>query len=216
MKLLISFIPVILASALCSSCGNPGTPNPDQKKPLKALYQNPHKPGTYDYFRAQKGYPRNYGIWKNNAILRKTNPSNASIHIDLSEQRGYLMNGTDLAMDYPISSGRSKYPTPTGNFQILEMTREDKRSTSYGKIYDADGELVNADADSRKDPIPEGGEYIGAPMPYWMRISWDGVGMHRGKVPRYPASHGCIRTHSRAVSIVFEKTRIGTRVSVVR
>ncbi len=216
MKLLLSFSPSIIAAALLTSCGNPGTPNPNQTAALKAVHVNPHQPGTYAHFRAQKGYPRNYGVWKNEAVLARTNSSNSSIRIDLSDQRGYLMNGTELAMDYPISSGRSKYPTPTGNFRILEKIRSDKRSSTYGKIYDAEGTLVNGDADSRKDPVPEGGKYVGASMPYWMRITWDGVGMHRGRVPRYPASHGCIRTYSKAVSTVFAKTRIGTRVSVVR
>lgn len=216
MKTFLTLVPALIAAALLSSCGTPGTPNPNQTAPLKALHVNPHQPGTYAHFRAQKGYPRNYGIWKNEAVLARTNASNSSIRIDLSAQRGYLMNGSELAMDYPIASGRSKYPTPTGNFRILEKIKSGKRSSTYGKIYDADGKLVNSNADSRKDPVPEGGRYSGASMPYWMRITWDGIGMHRGRVPRYPASHGCIRTYSKAVATVYAKTRVGTRVSVVR
>ena len=186
-----------------------------RQAPLKAVHVNPHKAGTYAHFRAKKGYPRNYGVWRNSAVFARTNSSNSSIRIDLSDQRGYLMNGSELAMDYPISSGRSKYPTPTGNFRIIEKIR-DKRSNLYGKIYDASGSLVKSDADSRKDKVPAGGKYVGASMPYWMRLTGDGIGMHRGRVPRYPASHGCIRTHSSAVSDVYAKTRIGTRVSIVR
>ena len=149
-------------------------------------------------------------------MLAKTNASNSSIHIDLSDQRGYLMNGTELAMDYPVATGTSKHPTPTGNFRILEKIKSDKRSNAYGKIYDAEGNVVNSDADSRKDPIPEGGKFVGAAMPYWMRLTGDGIGMHRGRVPRRPASHGCIRTYSKVVPIVYAKTRVGTRVSIVR
>ena len=216
MKSIYTIGPAILAAVFMSSCATPGTPNPNQKAPLKALHVNPYPAGTYAHFRAQKGYPRNYGIWKNDAVLARTNASNASIRIDLSDQRGYLMNGSELAMDYPVATGQSKFPTPTGNFRILEKQRSDKSSSTYGKIYDADGKLVNGDADSRKDPIPEGGKFVGAPMPYWMRLTWDGIGMHRGRVPRYPASHGCIRTYSKVVPIVFAKTRVGTRVSIVR
>ena len=217
MKAILKFAPVILATAFAlSSCSNPGTPNPNQTAPLKALHVNPHQPGTYAHFRAQKGYPRNYGIWKNQDVLARTNASNASIRIDLSDQRGYLMNGTELAMDYPVATGRSKYPTPTGNFRILEKIRSDKRSSAYGRIYNAEGKVVNSNADSRKDPVPEGGKFVGASMPYWMRLTWDGIGMHKGNVPRRPASHGCIRTYYKVVPTVFAKTRVGTRVTIVR
>lgn len=212
--------PIMLTTAtaftLLMSCSDPGRPNPHQTAPLKALHVNPYQPGTYAHFCAKKGYPRNYGVWKNQAVLARTTPANASIRIDLSDQRGYLMNGTELAMDYPVSTGTSKYPTPTGNYRILEKQKTEKRSSSYGKIYDAEGKLINSDADSRKDTVPEGGKFVGAPMPYWMRLTWDGVGMHRGRVPRRPASHGCIRTYSKVVPTVFAKTRIGTRVTIVK
>lgn len=118
-------------------------------------------------------------------------------------------------MDYPVATGQSKFPTPTGNYRVLEKIEDGKRSNTYGKIYDAEGTVVKSNADSRIDPIPEGGKYVGASMPYWMRITWDGVGMHKGSVPRYPVSHGCIRTYKKAVLTVFNKVQIGTRVTIV-
>jgi len=216
MKILTIVIPALMIAFLISSCSSPGTPNPNQRKPLKAAHVNPFQAGTYAHFRAQKGYPRNYGVWKNTSVLARTNSSNSSVRIDLSDQRGYLMNGSELAMDYPVATGRSKYPTPTGNYRVLEKIKSAKRSTTYGRIYGADGSLVKSNADSRKDPVPEGGKYVGASMPYWMRITWDGIGMHKGNVPRYPASHGCIRTYYKAVPTVFSKLRVGTRVTIVR
>jgi lipoprotein-anchoring transpeptidase ErfK/SrfK len=216
MRNLTPIIPAFLAACLLSSCSDPGTPNPNQTAPIKAVHVNLYKAGTYAHFRAQKAYPRNYGVWKNENVLARTNASNASIRIDISDQRAYLMNGTELAMDYPVATGRPKYPTPTGNFRVLEKIKSEKRSSTYGKIYDAEDKLINSNADSRTDPIPEGGKYVGAAMPYWMRITWDGVGMHKGKVPRYPASHGCVRTYYKAVSTVYSKVRVGTRVSIVQ
>lgn len=206
-----------LLALLLNSCGvvGPIKPNPDQLKPLKAVYINPHEPGTYAHFKAKKGYPRNYGVWKNSSLIDSISSSNSHIKIDLSDQRGYLYKGSELVMDYPISSGRSKYPTPTGTFYVKEKIR-DKRSNLYGKIYNASGGLVKSDADTRKDTVPEGGKYVGASMPYWMRLTGDGIGMHQGKVPRHPASHGCIRTHSSAVSTVYSKVRVGTKVTVVQ
>lgn len=214
-----AFYLLLLSSAtalLLASCADPGTPNPNQTKPLKALYVNPHQPGTYAHFKAQKGYPRNYGVWKNKEVLARTNSGNSSIKIDLSDQRGYLMNGSEIAMDYPVSTGRSKYPTPTGSFRIVERIKSEKRSNTYGKIYGPSGKLVKSNADSRKDKVPPGGKYVGAAMPYWMRLTWDGIGMHKGNVPRYPASHGCIRIYYKVVSTVYNKTRNGTRVTIQR
>lgn len=215
MKIFNHAVLTLLAAFVLCSCSNPGRPNPLQEMPLRALHVNPYEPGTYAHFCAQKGYPRNYAIWKNEEVLARTNASNSSIRIDLSAQRGYLMNGKELAMDYPVATGTSKYATPTGNFQVLEKIESGKASTTYGKIYDADGNLINSDADSRTDPVPPGGKYVGAPMPYWMRISWNGIGMHKGTVPRRPASHGCIRTYYKVVATVYSKVRVGTPVSVV-
>ncbi len=215
-KLPILISSTLLTTLFLSSCGDPNTPNPRQSAPLKAAHVNPFASGTYAHFRAQKGYPRNYAIWKNEDVLTRTNGSNSSIRIDLSAQRAYLMNGRDLAMDYPISSGNSSFPTPPGRYEVLEKLPTDKRSNTYGKIYDAEGEVVKRNADARKDPIPEGGKFVGAAMPYWMRISWDGIGMHKGKVPRYPASHGCVRTYYKAVPIVYSKVKKGTPVSIVK
>lgn len=218
MKLLTALLPTaaLLSSLLLTSCGDPNTPNPRQTAPLKAAHVNPFADGTYAHFRAQKGYPRNYAIWKNEEVLARTNGSNSSIRIDLSAQRAYMMNGHDLAMDYPISTGNSKFPTPPGRYEVLEKLPTDKRSNTYGKIYDAEDKVVKTNADARKDPIPEGGKFVGAAMPYWMRISWDGIGMHKGKVPRYPASHGCVRTYYKVVPIVYDKVKLGTPVSIVQ
>lgn len=35
--------------------------------------------------------------------------------------------------------------------------------------------------------------YNSAPMPYMQRLTWDGIALHAGNLPGYPASHGCIR-----------------------
>jgi lipoprotein-anchoring transpeptidase ErfK/SrfK len=36
-------------------------------------------------------------------------------------------------------------------------------------------------------------KYRSAPMPFLQRLTWDGIAMHAGRLPGYPASHGCIR-----------------------
>ena len=35
--------------------------------------------------------------------------------------------------------------------------------------------------------------YKGAKMPHMQRLTWTGIAMHAGRLPGYPASHGCVR-----------------------
>ena len=52
-------------------------------------------------------------------------------------------------------------------------------------------------------------------MPYWMRLTWDGVGMHVGSFPkRTRCSFGCIRVFKKAQPWIYNKTRVGTEVTV--
>jgi hypothetical protein len=201
---------VLLLAVLCASCAT--------KKPLPSThadgkYVNPYPAGTYEHFTAERSYPKTYSIWKNQELLTSTNPGNSHVRIDLAKQRGLLMNGESVAMDYPICSGRTGHETPVGNYTILEMVVE-KQSNVYGRIYDAEDACVNRDADITKDTVPEGGRFEGASMRYWMRLTNDGVGHHIAPVRRYPASHACIRGPSGAIPIVYSKVKLGTKVSV--
>jgi hypothetical protein len=193
-----------------ASCGNP--PGAPQKsadgKPV-----NPFPAGTYDHFRAEPSYPKTHSVWKNHELLEVTHPENSSIVINLAKQRGFLLNGNRVVIDYPICSGIKSRPTPKGTFYILEKI-VDKSSNKYGRIYDAEGKLVHGDADITLDAVPEGGRFVGAPMRYWMRLTYDGVGHHIGPVKRYPASHACIRGPSQVMPIVYSKIKEGTRVIV--
>jgi lipoprotein-anchoring transpeptidase ErfK/SrfK len=174
---------------------------------------NPFEEGTYEHFKADKGYPKTSNVWKNDQLLASTTPENSRLVISIAMQRGFLMKDDEVVIDYPVSTGRSSHPTPPGEYKILEK-EADKRSNAYGKIYDAEGNVVNSDADARTDEIPEGGKFEGASMPYWMRLTWDGVGHHIGRVPRYPASHACIRGPRSVMPTVFKKTKLGTPVLV--
>ena len=198
------------AILLLANCANqkPGAQVTKDGKPV-----NPYPAGTYDHFKAEPTYPKTYDVWKNEELLSKTDASNSHIKIDLEKQRGFLMNGDEVAMDYPICSGVPSRPTPTGTFYILEKV-VDKSSNRYGKILDAAGDVVNGDADAMQDPIPEGGKFVGAPMKDWMRLTNDGVGHHIGPVRRRPASHACVRGPSKTIPIVYSKVKEGTKVEI--
>ncbi|MFT5882594.1 MAG: lipoprotein-anchoring transpeptidase ErfK/SrfK [Crocinitomicaceae bacterium] len=207
---------LLLVPMIFSSCttGVAPKPNPKQSTAIKGIFVNPYNKGTYAYFTASSNYPKTYRIYRNEVLLTSTDGSNAKVIVDLSLQRGFLLNDGKVAMDYPVSTGNKNFPTPAGKYEVLKKKKSEKRSNLYGKIYDAEDIVVKINADSSKDIIPEGGRFEGALMSSWMRISWDGIGMHQGKVPRYPASHGCIRTYYKAVDTVFAKVAIGTPVVV--
>jgi hypothetical protein len=83
--------------------------------------------------------------------------------VSLSQQRVYVYRGGVVIAHSSISSGRKGYATPTGVFTILERKRK-----HISNLYDA-------------------------PMPYMLRLTWDGIALHGGDIPGYRASHGCIR-----------------------
>jgi lipoprotein-anchoring transpeptidase ErfK/SrfK len=201
---------------LLSSCANQKevTLGPDGKPVDKhGKHFNPFEPGTYDHFKAEPDYPKTMKVWKNESVLARTSPENSRIVVSLGMQRAFLMNGDEVAMDYPVSSGKKSRPTPPGEYKILEKV-VDKASNAYGKVYDAEGNRIYGE--ETPAAVPEGGKFVGAPMPYWMRLTWDGVGHHIGTIPkgRYPASHACIRGIRGAIPTVYSKVKVGTPVIV--
>lgn len=195
-----------IAVLLLSSCAS-------RKPSASPLKNGKFTAGTYDHFKADPSYPKTYAVWKNDNLLPQTNAENSSIYISLAKQRGFLMNGDEVVLDYPICSGISARPTPAGTFYILEKVVE-KRSNKYGHIYDASGAEINENADLSMDVVPPGGRFEGASMRYWMRLTHDGVGHHIGPVKRRPASHACVRGPSATMPIVYSKVKDGTRVII--
>lgn len=143
-------------------------------------------------------------------------PGPVRVTIDLSQQKAYVFrNSENVGWTY-VATGRSGYATPTGTFRISEKI-VDKRSNRYGVIVDAKGDVVNSNATAGVHRVPPGGRFIGARMPYWMRLTGNGVGMHAGAIPHpgSPASHGCIRMPYDMVSKIYSIAPAGTPVTIV-
>jgi lipoprotein-anchoring transpeptidase ErfK/SrfK len=176
------------------------------------------------YYTAQwdgnrSGSPEHH-VTINQAVLNTVTPSNSRLEIDLREQKArlYKVEGDwrMVSLETPISTGREGYRTPSGEFTVLEKLA-DKKSTLYGSWVDRNtGALLEEDGDSRHPP--SGGrwdpQFNGAPMPNWLRLTNDGIGMHIGYVPEYPASHGCIRVPRKAQDLIYQKVRVGTPVTI--
>ncbi|MFD2256082.1 L,D-transpeptidase family protein [Luteolibacter algae] len=137
-----------------------------------------------------------------------------SIHIKLSEQIAEVKRGgREIGWTY-VATGKEGRATRPGSYRITEKI-VDKHSNRYGWIENEYGEVVNGDA-SPGDPVGPGERYMPAPMPYWMRLTDYGIGMHAGIIPNpgEPASHGCIRMPKEFVPVLFGKTKIGTPVKI--
>jgi lipoprotein-anchoring transpeptidase ErfK/SrfK len=137
-----------------------------------------------------------------------------SISIDLSDQIATVRRGDrEIGWGY-VATGKEGRSTSPGSYKIMEKI-VDKHSNRYGWIENEYGEVTDDDA-SPGDPLQPGERYMPAPMPYWMRLTNYGVGMHVGHIPQpgEPASHGCIRMPKDFVPTLFEKVKVGTPVKI--
>jgi lipoprotein-anchoring transpeptidase ErfK/SrfK len=56
----------------------------------------------------------------------------------------------------------------------------------------------------------------GAPMPYMMRLTWDGVAIHGSEVEEGRATHGCIGVPTPFAKLVFAQAKLGDKVIITR
>ena len=118
---------------------------------------------------------------------RANKASETKIVVVLDIQRLYVFQDGGLVAFSTVSSGKKGHETPPGIFPILEKD-EDHNST----IYDD------------------------APMPFMQRLTWDGVALHAGHNPGFPASHGCVRMPPAFAKLLFGVTKYGQKVIVMR
>jgi L,D-transpeptidase catalytic domain len=107
--------------------------------------------------------------------------------VSLRKQRVTVYDSEGWTMRAPVSSGRTGYETPAGIYSILQRKVE-----HYSNLYDD------------------------AAMPFMQRLTWSGIALHAGQLPGHPASHGCVRMPSSFAERLYEVTRLGMRVIVMR
>ncbi len=147
--------------------------------------------------------------------MDETTTGRPAVKISLSEQKAYIYRGGKQVAWTMLASGVEGHRSPTGSFSVMEKI-EQKTSNLFGIIVDGDGSVVNWDAKQGVSRIPKGGHFVGAPMPHWMRITSDGVGMHQGEIPNpgQPASHGCIRLPGEFATKLFSVVEVGSPVTI--
>jgi len=107
--------------------------------------------------------------------------------VSLSRQRVTVYDANGWIMRAPVSSGQTGYETPAGVYSILQ-----RKAEHYSNLYDD------------------------AAMPFMQRLTWSGIALHAGALPGYPASHGCVRMPHGFAERLFDVTRVGMRVIVMR
>lgn len=105
--------------------------------------------------------------------------------VSLPQQLVHVYRGGVRIARSTISSGKPGHDTPTGVFTILQ-----KKKMHHSTLYDD------------------------APMPFMQRLTWDGVALHAGRLPGYPASHGCVRLPSQFAELLYGVTNHGGVVVV--
>lgn len=149
----------------------------------------------------------------NQQLLPQATPDNAHIVVSLPKQRAYLMIGDQIVADGPISSGKRGHETPRGHFTVMEKD-PNHHSSLYGDFVDRSGRVVRAGVSAHIDSAPSGTHFAGAAMKWFLRLTGEGVGMHIGILPGYPASHGCVRESPEGAKLFYDHAKVGTPVDV--
>jgi hypothetical protein len=105
--------------------------------------------------------------------------------VSLPEQLAYVYRNGVIIGASTVSTGKKGHETPTGVFTILQ-----KHEDHYSNLYN------------------------NAPMPYMQRLTWSGVALHAGRLPGYPASHGCVRMPYEFAELLYGETKTGLTVIV--
>lgn len=109
------------------------------------------------------------------------------VTVSIEKQRLNLYDEGVSIAETPVSTGIKGRETPLGVFSVLQ-----KEQWHRSNLYDD------------------------APMPYMQRLTWDGIALHGGVVPRYPASHGCVRMPEKFAIRLWRTTQRGARVIIAQ
>jgi lipoprotein-anchoring transpeptidase ErfK/SrfK len=181
-----SLILAVVAIGVLAGCATKPPPPPPKPTPAK-----PAPPYTWNDSGA-KGEPR--------------------IVVNVSRQRAYFYRGSECVGDTRCSTGKKGFATQLGTFAVTQKNK-DHVSNLYGNFVNEAGEVIQRDVDMSKMKVPEGSSFQGAKMPFFMRFT-GGYGLHAGRVPNYPASHGCVRLPRVMAERFFQNSKIGTPVVV--
>jgi L,D-transpeptidase catalytic domain len=105
--------------------------------------------------------------------------------VSIKSQQVTIYDADGWILRAPVSTGTKGRETPAGVFAVVEKNK-DHRSNMYDDAW----------------------------MPNMLRITWNGIALHGGPLPGYPASHGCVRMPFGFAEKLFDKVRMNTRIII--
>ncbi len=208
-------LPLLLACAL-ASCKTAAPPAPPALRPILApngLVPAADVAAVDAHFKAHK----TNSLLLPPAQLPPITAANSFIVVDLDAQRAYFYAQSTLAAATSIASGRKYFRTETGDYTVGQKDLL-HRSSSYGDFISPSGKTLLRDVQNGFDPTPPGAHFQGALMKHFLRFHHQGhptaMGFHRGDLPGYPASHGCVRLPAKMAAWFYDQAPRGTPIYV--
>ena len=131
--------------------------------------------------------------------------------INLPQRMLYLFRNGELAAAYPVGLGKPSWPTPDGDFTVVEK-KVNKTWVVPKSIQEEmlrEGQLV-------KTQVPPGPDNpLGK---HWLGLSISAIGIHGTIAPAsiyHFQSHGCIRLHPDDIAALFEQVVRGDNGSII-
>ncbi len=146
-------------------------------------------------------------------VLDRATPENTRVVVSLGRQRAYLYVDEEVAIDTPVSTGKRRGQTPTGEFTVLEKATE-QSSNLHGDFVDRDGHAVRHGASTRIDAAPSATTFRPVPVRYFLRLDDAGLALHAGRLPGYPSADRAVRLPADIAPLVFQRVKQGTPVKI--
>lgn len=125
-------------------------------------------------------------VWYEDALAATDARAPVAVVVSIPAQQAYVYRERRLVGVSTVSTGKPGKDTPVGEFTILQ-----KKTFHRSNLYSA------------------------APMPFMQRLTWDGIALHAGHLPGYPASHGCIRLPAAFAKRLYTLTALGGTVAII-
>ena len=146
-------------------------------------------------------------------VLDRATTENTSIVVSLGRQRVYLYVDGEMAIDAAASTGKRRGQTPTGEFTVQDKAASHETHL-HGDFVDRDGNTVRHGVSTRIDAAPSGTKFRAVPVQYYIRLNDEGLSLHAGRLPGYPAADTAVRLPADIAPLIFQRVKQGTPVKI--
>ncbi len=133
------------------------------------------------------------------------------ILVNLPQRMLFNFSGGRLVSAYPVGLGKPSWPTPEGEFRIVN-----RQANKPWLVPKSIQEEMRREGKIVEEEVPPGPDNpLGK---HWLGLSLWGYGIHGTIAPAsvyHFQSHGCIRLHPDDIAELFDQVRVGTRGRLV-